>query len=45
MTYCLKCKKKTETKDLHPTTLKNGRKAMTGKCSVCGTTKYQLIKS
>ncbi len=36
--YCVKCKKKTEMKNLQEVTMKNGRHAMKGCCSVCGTT-------
>jgi len=35
--YCMKCKKKTEMKDTVEVTMKNGRKAVKGKCAVCGT--------
>ncbi len=35
--YCVKCKKKTDMKDPHEVTMKNGRQAMKGTCSVCGT--------
>ena len=36
--YCVRCKKKTEIKDPHEVTMKNGKPAMKGTCSVCGTT-------
>ena len=36
--YCVKCKKKTEMKDAHEVTMKNGKRAMKGQCTVCGTT-------
>ena len=32
--YCVKCKKKTEIKDPKEVTIKNGRQAITGTCSV-----------
>ncbi|MHB8280088.1 MAG: DUF5679 domain-containing protein [Candidatus Humimicrobiaceae bacterium] len=32
--YCVKCKKKTEIKDPKEVTMKNGRPAVTGTCSV-----------
>lgn len=35
--YCLKCKKKSLMKDPRQVTLKNGRPAIQGFCSVCGT--------
>ena len=41
--YCIKCKKKTETKNLKHTTSLNNRPMTRGKCSVCGTTKTQFI--
>lgn len=38
--YCVKCKAKQEMKDEQEVTMKNGRKAMKGKCPVCGTGMY-----
>jgi len=35
--YCLKCREKREMKDPQEVTLKNGRQARQGTCSVCGT--------
>lgn len=40
--YCVKCKKKTNMKDPHEVTMKNGRHALSrhalkGTCAVCGT--------
>lgn len=43
--YCVKCKKKTATLDEHKVKTKNGRTALTGKCKICGTKKYQFISS
>jgi len=34
--YCFKCKKQQEMKNPKEVTLKNGRKATKGTCSVCG---------
>ena len=34
--YCMKCRSKQEMKDPKPVTMKNGRPAKTGTCSVCG---------
>ena len=34
--YCFKCKKQQEIKNPKECTLKNGRKATKGTCSVCG---------
>jgi hypothetical protein len=43
--YCVKCKKKTEMKDGQKVTMKNGRSAMKGTCSVCGTSQYGILGS
>jgi len=40
--YCVKCKAKQEMKDAKEVTMKNGRKAMKGKCPVCGTGMYRI---
>lgn len=42
--YCVKCKKKREMKGAKKVTLKNKRKAMKGKCGVCGTGMYRMVK-
>lgn len=34
--YCFKCKTQREIKDPKEVTLKNGRKAVKGTCTVCG---------
>ncbi len=41
--YCVKCKKKQEMADAQEVTMKNGRKAMKGKCPVCGTGMYRIM--
>ena len=41
--YCVKCKSKKEMKDTQNVTMKNGRKAMKGKCSTCGTGMYKIM--
>ena len=41
--YCVKCRKKTNTKDEKITKSLNNRPMKRGKCSVCGTTKTQFI--
>jgi hypothetical protein len=41
--YCLKEKKQREMKDVVEVTMKNGRKALKGKCSVCGTGMYKIL--
>ncbi len=41
--YCMKCKQKREMKDTLTVTMKNGRKALKGKCTVCGTGMYKIL--
>lgn len=41
--YCVKCKAKQEMKDAQTVTMKNGREALQGKCSVCGTGMYKIL--
>ena len=41
--YCLKCKAKKEMKDTSEITMKNGRKAMKGKCPDCGTGMFKIL--
>ncbi len=41
--YCVKCKAKREMANAVQTTMKNGRKAMKGKCSKCGTGMYKIL--
>ena len=43
--YCVKCKAKTEIKDSKEVTMKNGRAAVTGTCSVCGTKVFRIISN
>ncbi len=40
--YCVKCKQKREMKDAKQVTMKNGKKAMTGSCSACGTKMFRI---
>jgi hypothetical protein len=42
--YCVKCKAKREMVNTEKTTMKNGRNAMKGKCKVCGTGMYKILK-
>ena len=35
--YCVKCKAKREVKNAREETFPNGRRAVRGQCSVCGT--------
>ena len=41
--YCVKCKTKREMKDSKEVTMKNGRKAVKGKCSKCDTGMYKIL--
>jgi hypothetical protein len=41
--WCVKCKKKSEMKDAKEVTMKNGRKAMKGTCTKCGTGMYKIL--
>ena len=43
--YCMKCKEKVEIKNPRQITLKNGRPAVQGVCSVCGTKVFRIGKS
>ncbi len=40
--YCVKCKAKREMKGEKQVTMKNGRNAITGTCSVCGTKMFKI---
>jgi Domain of unknown function (DUF5679) len=40
--YCVKCKAKREMKGERAVTMKNGRNALTGTCSVCGTKMFKI---
>jgi len=41
--YCMKEKKTQEMKDGKEVTMKNGRKAMKGVCSKCGTGMFRIM--
>lgn len=41
--YCVKCKSKREMKDTNETVLKNGRRALKGKCSICNTNMFKIL--
>ena len=45
MLFCVKCRKKTESKDLKQSTTKNNLPIMKGVCVICGTQKNEFIKS
>ena len=40
--YCVKCKAKREMNGEKAVTMKNGRNALTGTCSVCGTKMFKI---
>jgi len=40
--YCVKCKAKTEIKNPQEVTMKNGKAAISGVCSVCGTKVFRI---
>ena len=44
LTYCLKCKKDTESVDSKMLKTKNVRPFLSLKCSICGSKKSKLIK-
>jgi Zn finger protein HypA/HybF involved in hydrogenase expression len=41
--YCVKCKTKKEIVDGVEETMKNGRKAIKGKCPTCGTVMFKIL--
>ena len=41
--YCVKCKAKKEMKNEKEVTMKNGRKAMKGICTTCGTSMFCIL--
>jgi len=43
--YCMKCRAKREMKNAKAITMKNGRPATQGICSVCGTKVFRIGKS
>ena len=43
MIYCVKCRRKTDTRNLQETMTSNGRRRKTGICTVCGSKKSQFI--
>ena len=44
LTYCLKCKKDTENKEVKLVKTKNGRIALSSNCAVCGNKKSRFMK-
>ena len=43
--YCVKCKAKKEIANGVEETMKNGRKAIKGKCPTCGTVMFKILGS
>jgi hypothetical protein len=41
--YCVKCKAKKEIADAFEEVMKNGRKAIKGKCPSCGAVMFKII--
>ncbi len=41
--YCVNCKSKKNMKNGKQVTMKNGRPAMKGECSACGTGMYKIL--
>lgn len=41
--YCVKCRQKTTIKEAQEVKMKNGRPAIKGICSVCGTGVYKIL--
>ena len=41
--YCVKCKSRKEIMDAVEETMKNGRKAIKGKCPTCGTVMFKIL--
>ena len=41
--YCVKCKAKKEITEAAEETMKNGRKAIKGKCPTCGTVMFKIL--
>ncbi len=44
LTFCVKCKKKTDTYNVKNIKSKNNKPIISGNCSICKTKKYQFIK-
>jgi len=43
--YCVKCRAKSEMAEAQEVTMKNGKQAMKGKCSKCGTGMFKIMPS
>ena len=44
LSYCLKCRKNTESKNQKLVKTKNGRMMLLSKCAVCNSKKYKFLK-
>ena len=42
--YCVKCRAKRDMVETTEVTMKNGKKAMKGKCGTCGTGIFKIIE-
>jgi DNA polymerase II large subunit len=43
--FCVRCKATVELKDAQQITMKNGRPALKGKCTKCGTSVFRILPS
>lgn len=43
--YCVKCKASRQVNEGQIVTVKNGKRALKGKCAVCGTTMMKFLSS
>lgn len=43
--YCVQCKDKVPIKDAQQYTMKNGKPALKGQCTVCGTTVNAILST
>jgi RNase P subunit RPR2 len=41
--YCVKCRAKVQMVDTKEVTMKNGKKAVQGKCATCGTGMFKIL--
>lgn len=41
--YCVKCREKREIVEAEEVVMKNGKKAMQGKCGTCGTKLFRIM--
>ena len=45
ISYCVKCRKMTDSNNEKIITLSNGRKTLFSKCNICGVNKYKFLKN